>query len=337
MSWTARQIAELVEGRLVGASEAIVSSMETPEAARPDQLTFIGDERYARGWPQSRATAAIAAEGLDLEPGEGRALIVVSDVDLAVAALLREMAPPQPEPEPGVHPAATVDPSARLGEGVRIAAQAFVGAGARLGDGAVLHPGAVVLNDCVLGEGCVLWPGAVVRERCRLGDRCVLQPNATLGAEGFGYRPDPDNGGGPVRIPQIGTVTLGDDVEVGAGACIDRAKFSATEIGSGAKLDNLVQIAHNCRIGRHTIIAGCCAIAGSVTIGDYAVLGGAVQIRDHVTIGERARIAGGSAVMNDVPAGETWGGYPAREHRRAAREHAALRKLPEVLRSMRKG
>ena len=335
MSWTAQQVAELVEGRLLGAAEVRVASMETLEAARADQLTFIGDRKYAKAWPECRASAAIAAEGLDLEPGEGRALIFVRDVDLAVAALLRELAPPPPRPKAGVDPTATVDPDATLGGDVRIGAHAYVGPGVQIGDGVVLHPGATVMDDCVIGEQCILWPGVVVRERCRLGARCIIQPNATIGAEGFGYRPGPD-GKSLVPIPQIGIVILGDDVEIGAGTCIDRAKFSATEIRDGAKIDNLVQIAHNCRVGRHAAISGCCAIAGSVTIGDHAVLGGGVQVPDHVTVGEGARIAGGAAVMGDVPAGETWGGYPARERRQAARELAALRKLPDLLRSIRK-
>jgi UDP-3-O-[3-hydroxymyristoyl] glucosamine N-acyltransferase len=168
----------------------------------------------------------------------------------------------------------------------------------------------------------------VVRERCRLGRRLLLHPNVTIGADGFGYEPAPD-GSGLVKVPHIGTVIIEDDVEIGAGSCVDRAKFGATVIGAGTKIDNLVQIAHNCRIGRNCVIAALSGLSGSVTVGDGARIAGAVGIVDHVSIGSGATIGAGAGVMKDVPPGETQLGGPAVEIRQALRQMAAIRKLPD--------
>ena len=186
------------------------------------------------------------------------------------------------------------------------------------------------------GPGCELYPGVVIRERCELGARCTLHANAVIGADGFGYRPAPD-GRGVIKIPQIGIVRLGNDVEIGASTCIDRAKFSATVIGDGTKIDNLCQIAHNCVVGRGCVIAGQAAIAGSVTMGDGVVIGGNASSVTTSRSATAPSIAGGAAVTEDVPAGETWAGYPAHARATAAlREYAAMRRmLPTWLNCMR--
>ncbi|MCK4821889.1 UDP-3-O-(3-hydroxymyristoyl)glucosamine N-acyltransferase, partial [bacterium] len=169
----------------------------------------------------------------------------------------------------------------------------------------------------------------VLRERCQIGNKCIIHPNVTIGADGFGYRPA-DDGKSLVKIPQIGTVIVGDDVEIGAGSCIDRGKFSATSIGNGTKIDNLVQIGHNCRIGRSCVIAGMTGVSGSVTIGDGVIIGGGVGIKDHVTIGNGARIGGKSGVISDVAPGQTVIGFPAGEYKKTLRQWAALKKLPDL-------
>ena len=161
----------------------------------------------------------------------------------------------------------------------------------------------------------------------------LIHPNVTIGADGFGYRPAP-GGKGLVKIPHIGNVVIHDDVEIGASACIDRAKFSSTIVGMGTKIDNLVQIAHNCVIGRFCILAGHAGMAGSSTLGDGVILGGRVSIKDHVNVGSGATVLGLGAVMNDIPAGETWGGMPAQDARQALREHVAIRKLPDILKQL---
>lgn len=177
------------------------------------------------------------------------------------------------------------------------------------------------------------WPGSVVRERCAIGHDCIVHPNASIGADGFGYRASLD-GTGMIKIPHIGSVVIGDNVEIGANTCIDRAKYSSTRIGDGTKIDNLVQIAHNCCIGRFCLITGSTGIAGSVTIGDYVVIGGAAGVSDHLSIGEGARIAGDSFVITDVAPGETVSGYPAMAHRKTLRQWALLRRLPTLMKQL---
>jgi UDP-3-O-[3-hydroxymyristoyl] glucosamine N-acyltransferase len=334
-SYTAREISSRVEGELIGPGELTLTGVAQMDHARPGDLTFIGDEAHARLWPGCRASAALIGVQFDPPSTEDRALIRVNNADLALIEVLKLFAPPPVNAEPGVHPSAVVDPSAELGQGVCIGANCVVGPGTSIGQGTVLHPSVTVMDRCVIGRDCVLWPGCVVRERCTIGDRCILQPNTTIGADGFGYRPAPD-GRSLMAIPQIGTVQIGDDVEIGSATCVDRGKFDATTIGDGTKIDNLCQIAHNCRIGRHCVIAGQTGLAGSITVGDGVQIGGSVGVRDHVSIGSGARLAAGAMVMDSIPAGETWGGMPAREMGQAAREYAVIRKLPEMLKDLKR-
>lgn len=333
MPVTAQDIAAAVGGRLTGPADLVVHAVEELERAEPGHLVFIRDRRHAGAWAACRARVALVSDQAAAEPGEGRAVIAVADVDLALARVLEMLAPPAALPEPGVHPRATVDAGAQLGPDVRIGAGCFVGAGAVIGRGTVLHPNVTVMDQAVIGADCLLYPGVVIRDRCLVGDRCILHPNVVIGGDGFGYRPAPD-GRGLVKLPHIGIVRLGQDVEIGAGTTIDRGKFSATEVGDGSKIDNLCQIGHNCRIGRGCILAAQVGLAGSVTVGDGAMLGGKVGVRDHTTIGAGAQLAAYAAVMGDVPAGAVWAGYPAQDFKATFRQVAAMRRLPDVLRKL---
>ncbi len=328
-----KDIATHVGGKIVGNPSLIITGAETLDLAQPGDITFIGDAKYLAAWPGSRASAALIDEKLNDEPGEGRALVKVKNADLAMAQLLDLLAPPAIKPAIGVHPSAIVDPSARLGANVRIGPMCVVGANVVLNDEVILHAHVTVLDECAIGAGTEIFSGVVIRERCTLGRRCILHPNVVIGADGFGYRPAP-GGKGLLKITHIGSVIIGDEVEIGAGSCVDRGKFSATIIGDGCKIDNQCQIAHNCRLGRCVLLAGQVGLAGSVTVGDGVMMGGRVGVRDHVTIGAGAKIMGYAAVMDDIPAGETWGGYPAQEKRLALREHLAVRKLPDVMKKV---
>jgi UDP-3-O-[3-hydroxymyristoyl] glucosamine N-acyltransferase len=335
MAMTLQQIAELVGGEVRGEAAPSITGVEVLDRAAAGHLTFIGDEAHARRWAHSGAPAGLVRRDLDLSPGPGRVLIAVDDVDLALAKVLEAFAPPPVRPAGGVDASARIDPTARLAGSARIGPLCVIGAHVQIGADAVLHGAVTVMDHSIIGTGCVLWPGTVVRERCGLGDRTIAHPNVTIGSDGFGYRPSPD-GRGLVKIPQIGTVEVGCDVEIGAGTCIDRAKVGATTIGDGTKIDNLVQVGHNCRIGRRVVIAGLTGLAGSVDVGDGVQIGGACDLKDHITIGPGARIGGGAQVMNDVPPGETWAGSPAQEYHKAGREYAAIRQLPEVMKKVRK-
>ncbi len=328
-----KDIAAHVGGELVGDGSLTITGAQTLDLAQPGDITFIGEAKYVAGWAGSRASAALVDQKLTVEPSEGRAIIKVKNADLAMAQLLDLLAPPVVKPGLGVHPTAFIDPSAKVGDKVRIGPMCVVGANVVLQDEVTLHAHVTVLDESVIGAGTELFSGVVIRERCTVGRRCILHPNVVIGADGFGYRPAP-GGKGLLKITHIGSVTLGDEVEIGAGTCVDRGKFAATVIGDGCKIDNQCQIAHNCRLGRCVLLAGQVGLAGSVTVGDGVMMGGRVGVRDHVTIGAGAKIMGYAAVMNDIPAGETWGGYPAQEKRLALREHLAVRKLPDVMKKV---
>ncbi|RMF82578.1 MAG: UDP-3-O-(3-hydroxymyristoyl)glucosamine N-acyltransferase [Nitrospirae bacterium] len=206
-------------------------------------------------------------------------------------------------------------------------AGAFVAAGARLGRRVVLHPGCYVGAGSVLGDECYLYPNAVVREGVRMGDRCILQPGCVVGGDGFGYAQGPE---GAVKIPQVGGVRLGDDVEIGANACIDRGALGDTVLGDGVKIDNLVQVAHNVRIGDHTIITALVGVSGSTTIGAGCAIGGHTGIAGHIEIGDGVSIAAMSGVHNSLAPGRVYAGIPAQEHRAWRRTIVTLPRLAEM-------
>ena len=332
---TIEQICRRVGGTLEGPGHTVISGIESIEKASPDQMTFIGDKRYAPRWPSSKAAGAFIRQDIELHPGDGRAFVRVPDADLAVATVLEMFAPPSLRPSPGVHPSAVVDPTAKLGTGVAVGALSYVGPRVRIGDGTVLHPRVTVLDECHIGAGCEFWPGVVIRERCIVGDGCILHINVAIGADGFGYRPGPD-GKSLVKIPHIGIVRLGRGVEIGANSCVDRGKFSETSIGDGTKIDNLCQIAHNVQIGRCIVMAAMSGLGGSTIVGDGAMIGGGVVVKDHITIGAGAKLGGGSPVMDDVPAGESWFGHPSRNAMAAFRELAIIKQLPELTRTIKR-
>lgn len=340
---TTQDIAEWVEGRLEGNGTIRIDRLAALDQAKGGELTFVGDAAYAARWPRSRAAAALVAKGVSLEPGEGRALIFVDNADLAMARILDRLSPPEPVPAWGVHASADIAEGVTVPEDARIGANVVVRAGVRLGAGCVLHPGVFLAENVTLGDRCTLHPHAVVRHGCSLGDRCILHAGCVIGGDGFGYRPEttpettPDGTPRILKIPHLGAVTIGDDVEVGANACIDRGKFSDTRIGNHCKFDNLVQIGHNCLIGDMVLIAGATGIAGSVTIGHGTMIGGMVACKDHVTIGTGVRIAGGAQIAGNVPDGETYAGSPARPIGEVKREVFALKKLPEALKRMPRG
>ena len=337
LAHTTQAIADLVGGELIGPGDVPITSLAEVDRATPGQLTFIGEAGYAHHWPGSKASAALVTRGIELQARAGTVIILVDNADLAMARVLEAFAPMTPKPEAGIHPSVCVHSSAKVGRDVRIGPNCVIGSGAVVGDGCILHANVHLYDEAVIGQQCELWPGVVVRERCTLGDRCIIHANTAIGADGFGYRPDLT---GPipklVKVPQIGVVTIGNDVEIGANSAIDRAKFDATVIGDGCKIDNLCQIGHNCRIGNMVVIAGCCAVAGSVTIGDGTMVGGACSFRDHVNVGRGVKLAGSSGIVGDIPDGATYAGLPARPIKHALQELSAIGKLPDLIRDVRR-
>ncbi|MCC6285808.1 MAG: UDP-3-O-(3-hydroxymyristoyl)glucosamine N-acyltransferase [Phycisphaerales bacterium] len=328
------QLAALLDAELIGPADLTVHTFEPIEQATAGALTFIRSAMYAAGWARSGASAALVSRGIEV-PGHDatrRALLVVPNADVAVARLLERMAPEREHPPVGVHPSAAVHPSARVSALACVGPGCVVGAESEIAEGAVLEAGACVGARCVIGAGTRLGPRVTVLDRCVVGARCVLAPGVVIGADGFGFVRGP---AGIVKVPQVGGVRIGDDVEIGANSCVDRAKTGETTIGDGTKIDNLVQIAHNCRVGKRCIICGQCGLAGSVVLEDDVTLGGGVQIMDGVRVGAGASVGARSGVHRDVPAGASYLGAPAVPVREAAAQMAAIKRLPDLIKRLR--
>ena len=325
-SFSAQEIALAINGELIGNKELMITAPEQIERAKADHITFIGNVKFLKKWPDSNAGAAIISNHLNADVAEGKALIRVNNADLAMVEVLELFAPPLPEFEEDIHPTASVDATAQIEEGVKIGANVYIGKNVQIGKGALIYPNVTILDDCIIGAETILWSGVVVRERCKIGAQCIMHNNVSIGADGFGYRPSPD-GRGLIKIPQIGDVVIGNGVEIGANSCVDRGKFSSTIIGDGCKIDNLVMIAHNCVMGRSCIMAGASGLAGSVTLGDGVIIGGGTCVKDHLTLGNGVKVGAFSGVMHDVPDGKTVLGYPAYESRETLRFWAHAKKI----------
>jgi len=326
-SFTLQEIAAFVDGTLNGNAKQQFTGLEQIKKATTNQVSFIGNRKYAAMWPDAMAGAAVVKDGIVLEPLENRALIYVKNADLAMAKLLAIFEPESPDlGKSNIHPTAVVHETAIIGEGTKIGAGCYVGKNVVLGKAVVLYPNVSVFDDTTIGDQTIAWTGTVIRERSIIGSSCIFHNNVSIGADGFGYRPS-DDGRGLVKIPHIGNVIIGNEVEIGANSCVDRGKFSSTILGDGCKIDNLVQIGHNCVLGKCCIMAGASGLAGSVTLGDGVTIGGSASIKDHTTIHSGATVGAGSGVVGDVAAGKTVLGYPACDARDMLKQWVALRKL----------
>ncbi len=324
-NFSINEINDLLNGVIIGNTNQRITAPEQLELANESEITFIGNNKYTKLWETSKACAAIVNQDINIEPGENRAFIKVPNADLAMSQVLELFAPPAPHFDELIHPSAVIHPTATVGEGTHIGAGCFVGPKVVLGDNVILYANVTILDECTIGNNTVIWSGAVVRERCHIGSNCILHPNCTIGADGFGFRPCPQRG--LVKIPQIGNVIIGNWVEIGANSCVDRGKFSSTIVGDGCKIDNLVQIGHNSKLGKFCIMAGNSGLAGSVTLGNGVIIGGSASIKDHLTIGDGAIVGAGSGVAADIPAGKTMLGYPAVEARTALKQWAILKRM----------
>jgi UDP-3-O-[3-hydroxymyristoyl] glucosamine N-acyltransferase len=324
-SFTIQEINEVLKGEIVGNTSQNITAPEQLEVATSSEISFIGNKKYEKFWATSNACVAVVNQDIAIEPGENRAFIKVKNADLAMSQVLELFAPPTPLFKTDIHKTANIDETASIGNGTRIGAGCYIGPKVVIAENVTIYPNVTILDECTIGKNTVIWSGAVVRERCHIGYNCILHPNATIGADGFGFRPDPERG--LVKIPQIGNVILGNGVEIGANSCVDRGKFSSTVLGDGCKIDNLVQIGHNSKLGRFCIMAGHSGVAGSVTLGDGVIIGGSASIKDHATIGDGATVGAGSGVTGDVPAGKVVLGYPAVDARDALKQWAILKRL----------
>jgi UDP-3-O-[3-hydroxymyristoyl] glucosamine N-acyltransferase len=326
-SYSIQEINEVLQGTIVGSTTTLITAPEQLDEASATEISFIGHRKYEKNWATSKACAAVVNEDIQIEPGENKVFIKVKNADLAMSQVLELFAPPSPVFHVEIHPTAVIDSTATIGKGSKIGANVYIGPNTKIGENTILYPNVTILDECSIGDKTVIWSGTVVRERCHIGHHCIIHPNATIGADGFGFRPDPQKG--LVKIPQIGNVVIGNGVEIGANACVDRGKFSSTVLGDGCKIDNLVQIGHNSKLGRFCIMAGNSGLAGSVTLGNGVIIGGSASIKDHTTLGDGAIVGAGSGVVSDVEAGKTVLGYPAVDARDALKQWAILKRLVE--------
>jgi UDP-3-O-[3-hydroxymyristoyl] glucosamine N-acyltransferase len=327
-----REIAAMV-GCAPPAGEARVTGVASLADAGPRDLSFLNSEAFLKDFNATRAAAVLVQKQLRIPEAAHTIVLRVEDADLAMARVLESFAPPVVRPPPGADPQSRIDPTAEIGADVSIGAFSVISPGVRIGRGSIIHPLVHIGRDVEIGEDCQIFPSVTIRERIQIGSRVTIHAGSVLGTDGFGYRWD---GIKQAKIPQIGTVIIEDDVEIGSCVCIDRAKFSATRIGKGTKIDNLVQIAHNVTIGPNCVIVGQAGLAGSASLGSRVILGGQTALRDHVHVGDGAMVAACAAVASDVAPGEIVSGMPALPHRQSLRENAAMRRLPDLVTQMRK-
>ena len=325
-SFSIEEICNQINGVLTGYTATQITGPEQIEYATNTQITFIGNKKFMKLWETSNACAAVINDDIDIEPTENRAIVKVKNADIAMSAILDLYAPPAPIFDDAIHCNAFIHATVTMGTNCRIGAGCYLGKNVILGDDVTLYPNTTILDECKIGNNTTIWSGTVVRERCIIGSYCIIHPNVTIGADGFGFRPSPD-GKGLVKITHIGNVIIGNAVEIGSSTCIDRGKFSATIIGDGCKIDNLVQIGHNSKMGRCCIMAGSSGLAGSVTLGDGVIVGGGACISDHVTLGNGVQVGGCSGVINNFDAGKKIMGYPAIEARDQMKQWVMIRKL----------
>ena len=325
MQLTAREIAGFTGATLSGNAEEKVTGVAGIREAQPGDLTFVGSPKYLSAVKTTRASVIIVARNAAVE--SDRTLLRVDDPVAAFSRVVQQIMPPPVRVPPGIDKLASISPSARLGKDVAVQPFAVIEAGVVVGDRAVIGAGCYVGTESRIGNDCVLYPRVTLRERTSVGDRVILHSGVVLGADGFGYE---TVDGKHRKIPQLGSVEIGDDVEIGANTTIDRARFGKTRIGRGTKIDNLVQIGHNCVIGEHCVICGLVGMAGSTIIGDYVTVAGQVGIAGHLTIGDKAIIMAQAGVTKDVPAGSFMLGAPAVPHTKFKRTNAAFQRLPEI-------
>jgi UDP-3-O-[3-hydroxymyristoyl] glucosamine N-acyltransferase len=330
MGRSLQEIAQMLGAQVIGDPSVEIRDARPLYEAHEGDLTFFD---AALAVPQA---AACPASAFLVPPGipfnDPRPRIEVRDVHAAFTQIVAEFRPSWTEPACGVSPDAQVDPSAKIAPGANIHAGATIGAHVEIGPGTTIHVGVRIMAGCKIGQDVEIFPNAVLYPGTIIGPRVIIHGGAVLGAYGFGYRPVQ---GRHQRSAQLGNVEIGADCEVGALTTIDRGTFGATSVGEGTKIDNLVQIGHNCRIGKHNLLCSQTGIAGSTTTGDYVVMGGQCGVRDHVHVGKGAQLGAMSGVMRDVPEGTRWVGVPAMPERETFTLHACLAKLPEMRKQLR--
>ena len=326
MEFSAKQIAEFIQGTIVGDENATVHTFAKIEEGIPGAISFLSNPKYTPYIYDTQSSIVLVNNDFVPEKEVKATLIKVNNAYESLAKLLNlyEMSKPK---KTGIDPLAYIAPTAKIGENVYIAPFACVGDNAEIGDNTSLHPHATVGSGAKVGHDCTLYPHVTVYHDCRVGNHCILHAGSVVGADGFGFAPSPE---GYEKIPQIGIVVLEDNVEIGANTCIDRATMGATIIRKGVKLDNLIQIAHNVEVGSHTVMASQVGIAGSTKIGEWCMFGGQVGVAGHIKVGNKVNMGAQSGVHSSIKDGEALIGTPPMPLKGYFKSSAVFRKLPEM-------
>jgi UDP-3-O-[3-hydroxymyristoyl] glucosamine N-acyltransferase len=312
-------LVSFVSGRYGGPADVTIEGVRPLAEAGERHLSFLANPKYAPQLEATRAAAVLVADNL---AGDDPRWIRVANPYFAMATVVARFFAARPMPE-GISPQASIAPSAKLGSGVRIGAFVFIGDDAEIGDGAVIYPNVTIEANASVGEQTIVYPHVSIYYGCRIGRRCIVHSGVVIGSDGYGFATD---GGVHHKIPQVGIVRVEDDVEIGAGTTIDRAALGETVIGEGTKIDNLVQIGHNVKIGKRCLLVAQVGIAGSTELGDDVQVGGQSGFAGHLKIGDRVRVFSKSAVFDDVPAGVWVRGIPAVSQRDYVRQQREKKK-----------
>ncbi|MGI8891084.1 MAG: UDP-3-O-(3-hydroxymyristoyl)glucosamine N-acyltransferase [Chthoniobacterales bacterium] len=324
MTFNVRELTEQSGGELQGDSSLTITGAASLAEATTEEITFYGNPRYLAAFRKTRASAAFVPA--DFTEQIVSAQIRVAEPARAFEQVFLQLAPPPVRHAPGIHPSAVIAPEASLGENISIGAGVVVEPGVRVGSGTRLGPNAYVGHEAVIGRDCLIYPNVTIRERCKIGDRVIVHSGTVIGSDGFGFEMAT---GGHKKVPQVGIVQIDDDVEIGANTTIDRARFGRTWIQEGVKIDNLVQIAHNVVIGKHSIIVAQVGIAGSVRIGSRVVIGGQAGIIGHIEIDDGTMIGAQTGVSKNLHGG-TWWATPSAPLKDAMEQLAWVRRLGKL-------
>lgn len=330
------EIAAMLRGELLGNGEMTISRTAKIQEAECGDITFLANPKYEKHLQTTKASAVIVSKTLGAAKTQRTdiAYIKVDDPYLSFLHVLKLFAPSIPVLPIGVHPTAVIAPTATLGDDVAIGACTVIGERCRIGKNTTIAHGTVLGDEVEVGDNTLIYPNVTIRERCKVGNRVIVHSGTVIGSDGFGFAPKPD--GTYEKIPQLGIVVVEDDVEIGANCTVDRATMGETIIKQGAKLDNLIQIAHNVVIGENSVIVAQAGISGSTTLGKNCVIAGQVGLIGHLEIADRTTIMAQSGVNKSIKEpGKAYFGSPAKEHSVAFRQEVAVRQLPELLTTVR--
>jgi len=332
MTITLKELADFCGARLEGGDElAVIHSAADITAAESGQVTQLTNSRYAHHLKNSTASACIIGENFPVtDVPENVALLICTDPELSFIKAV-ELLHPERSYLPGIAPQAVLEANIALGNATYIGPYAIIGEQTQIGDNSEILAGAYIGKNVKIGKNCRIYPYAVIYDDVEIGDNVIIHSGAIIGADGFGYK---FRNGQHVKVPQVGNVVIGNNVEIGANTCVDRGALGSTVIGAGSKIDNLVQIGHNNKIGQGVIMCGLTGVSGSCNIEDYAILAGSSGVADHVTIGRGAVIMARSGVAGNVAAGSQMFGSPAKDKKTAYKEQIALSKLPDLLKTV---